>query len=130
VKIGAIITAVVAAGALSVGTYAFLSNASPYVTAKVARERPGVTCNVAGELVHETVRTDIAAGEIRFELKDESGETLPVVYKGAKPGNFDSAPKVSVMGVYRDGVFHADRILVKCPSKYESKGKSYARNGS
>jgi len=130
VKIGALVTAIVAAGALSVGTYAFLANASPYVTAKEARGRPGVSCNVAGELLHESVRTDIAAGEISFTLKDAGGETLPVVYKGAKPGNFDSAPKVSVLGVYREGTFHADRILVKCPSKYESKGKSYARNGS
>jgi cytochrome c-type biogenesis protein CcmE len=130
VRIGAIVTAVVAAGALSVGTYAFLANASPYVTAKEARTRPGVSCNVAGELVHESVRTDIAAGVIRFQLKDSNGELLPVVYKGAKPGNFDSAPKVSVLGVYEGDAFHAEKILVKCPSKYESEGKAYARTGS
>lgn len=129
-KLGAIFTAVVAAGAIGVGTYAFLAGANPYLTVKEARNRPGVTCNVAGDLVRESVRSDLTAGMLSFSIKDANGELLPVVYKGSKPGNFDSAPKVSVLGTYENGTFHAERILVKCPSKYESKGKNYAQNRS
>ena len=117
-------------GAVSLGGYAFFASASPYVTAKQARSQPGVTCNVAGALLRESIHNDLAAGELRFAIKDADGETLPIVYKGSKPGNFDSAPRVSVLGVFHGDAFQAERILVKCPSKYESKGKSYARNGS
>lgn len=129
-KFGAAFTAVVVIGAITIGAYAFFASASPYVTAKQARSQPGVSCNVAGNLLHETVRSDLGAGEMRFAIKDADGDVLPVVYKGSKPGNFDSAPRVSVLGVYRGNAFEAERILVKCPSKYESKDKSYARTGS
>lgn len=128
-RVGAIVTAIVAIGAVSVGTYAFLANASPYVTVKEAMSEPGRTCNVAGELLHETVRSDLAAGILTFQIKDDDGGTLPIVYKGSKPGNFDSAPRVSVLGAYKDGSFVAERILVKCPSKYEGGDKAKGYSG-
>ena len=130
VRIGAVLTVVVVAVAISLGAYAFFASARPYVTAKEARSQPGVSCNVAGELIHETVHNDLAAGEIRFEIKVADGNLLPIVYKGSKPGNFDSAPRVSVLGMYKGEVFQAERILVKCPSKYENKGGKYAQNPS
>lgn len=128
--IGAVLTTVVVAGAICAGTYAFLAESSPYVTAKVARTRPGSSCNVAGDLLHDTVRNDLTSNELHFSIKDSDGEILPVVYKGSKPGNFDSAPRVSVLGTYQSGEFQAERILVKCPSKYQSKGDNYAQNRS
>jgi len=123
VRLGAVLTAILVVGAVGGLTYAFFASASPYVTAKQARSQPGFTCNVAGDLIRDSIHNDLAAGELRFELKDTDGEILPV----SKPGNFDSAPRVSVLGSYSGDAFHADRILVKCPSKYESKGKSYVR---
>ena len=50
---------------------------------------------------------------------DERGSSLPVQYGGTKPGNFDQADQVVVIGRYQEGVFLADQLLVKCPSKYQ-----------
>jgi cytochrome c-type biogenesis protein CcmE len=46
-----------------------------------------------------------------------------VRYNNPKPANFEEAEQLVVQGRTQDGVFVADNILVKCPSKYnETKG--------
>jgi cytochrome c-type biogenesis protein CcmE len=52
-------------------------------------------------------------------MSDDQGEVMPVVFTGVKPGNFDEAEKVVVIGTFKEGAFHANQILVKCPSKYD-----------
>jgi cytochrome c-type biogenesis protein CcmE len=42
-----------------------------------------------------------------------------VEYSGTKPGNFEQADKVVLIGRYQNGIFSADQLLVKCPSKYQ-----------
>jgi cytochrome c-type biogenesis protein CcmE len=54
----------------------------------------------------------------KFNLTDEKGERITVVYDGAKPGNFEQATEVVCVGQYENGIFVAKEILVKCPSKY------------
>jgi cytochrome c-type biogenesis protein CcmE len=44
-----------------------------------------------------------------------------VVYKGVRPGSFEDGVEVLVEGRYKDGVFTAENVLTKCPSKYEAK---------
>jgi cytochrome c-type biogenesis protein CcmE len=44
---------------------------------------------------------------------------MMVVYDGAKPANFEQADQVVVIGRYENGLFVADQLLVKCPSKYQ-----------
>jgi cytochrome c-type biogenesis protein CcmE len=58
----------------------------------------------------------------RFRLRDEKGTVRRVRYPAPKPANFDRAEKVVVSGTMREGAFHADDILVKCPSKYKEQG--------
>jgi cytochrome c-type biogenesis protein CcmE len=53
-----------------------------------------------------------------FNLIDDGGERITVIYDGAKPGNFEQATEVVCVGQYENGKFHAKEILVKCPSKY------------
>ena len=57
-----------------------------------------------------------------FEIQDESGATMKVVH-ATKPGNFEDAIGVSAVGHYNaeKGVFEADRLMVKCPSKYQEQ---------
>ena len=63
--------------------------------------------------------------ELRFSIKDENNpqEVIDALYNGAKPDAF--APEVEALleGTYdRDtNLFLAKTLLVKCPSKYESK---------
>lgn len=61
-------------------------------------------------------------GEFVFSLRDEeTNETLQVKYSGTKPDQFDDAYHIVAVGKYdaEDSAFHAKKLLIKCPSKYE-----------
>ena len=69
---------------------------------------------------------------------DESGElsalkfylsyndsSLYVIYKGPRPRSFGREMDVVVEGTLgRDGVFKAERLLTKCPSRYQGESGS------
>ncbi len=57
----------------------------------------------------------------KFFMKDENGEEMLVVYRGAMPNNFESATSVVVTGSYQENYFYAKDILTKCPSKYQEQ---------
>lgn len=57
----------------------------------------------------------------KFYIRDDKGEEMLVVYKGAMPNNFESATSVVVTGSYQDNYFYAKEILTKCPSKYQEQ---------
>ena len=62
--------------------------------------------------------------EFSFSLKDEtSGETMRVKFDGIKPDQFDEAYHIVAVGKYvaADESFHAKKLLIKCPSKYEGQ---------
>jgi cytochrome c-type biogenesis protein CcmE len=123
VKPGAIIAALLAVGGVGLGVYAFMVNASPYVTAKEAMAAAGRRVHVAGTIDHASART--RSGVFSFVLVDEAGDKLPIEFHGMKPGNFESAPAASVEGSYEDGQFVAQRVSTQCPSKYEAEEKNY-----
>jgi len=75
---------------------------------------------VNGEIVPGSVHYDPGTLMLTMALRG-SQKNLPVVYHGAKPDYLDQAPSAVVEGkLGTDGVFQADQILLKCPSKYES----------
>ena len=60
--------------------------------------------------------------EFTFSLLDEvTGETMRVKFDGIKPDQFDEAYHIVAVGKYdaTDESFHAKKLLIKCPSKYE-----------
>ena len=62
--------------------------------------------------------------EFIFNLQDEeTGETMKVKFAGIKPDQFDDAYHVVAIGKYNaeDSAFHAKKLLIKCPSKYEGQ---------
>jgi cytochrome c-type biogenesis protein CcmE len=101
-----------------IGFTAFKDSLTPYVGFAEAQELERA-CQVMGEVDKENVHYDLENGELRFTIIDENGHTLPVSYQGVKPGNFDQAKSVVCNGQVIDGTFKADRLLVKCPSKYQ-----------
>lgn len=123
-KLGTLISIVVATLAVSGMVIAFLSNASPYVSVAEAKASTGDDLHLAGDLDKATLETDVRAREVRFTLKDEKGESMPVVYSGAPIANMGEATKVVAVGKCENGVFKAHRLLVKCPSKYEATNKA------
>mgnify|MGYP001144701678 CR=1 FL=1 len=110
---GALIVAFLAYGATS-----FKSNLTPYVSFDEARADGGKV-QVAGGLVPDSTRYVEADQNLRFGLVDEQGQTLQVVYEGIKPGNFEEATQIVAIGSWDGQSFHAEQLLVKCPSKYQ-----------
>lgn len=59
-----------------------------------------------------------------FNILDDKKNMIKVEYKDIKPDNFDAGYPVIVEGKFvRPGEFQADKLKVKCPSKYEEEAK-------
>ena len=79
----------------------------------------GEKVNVIGEVSAGSTEYDVENRMLTFTITGE-GESLAVVYEGTRPSNFDDGVEVVVEGNYNStGIFHADEIITKCPSKYE-----------
>jgi len=112
---------------LAYGTTSFKSNLTPYVTFEEAAATARKV-QVAGGLVENSTAYADASQELQFAMVDDNGNTMKVHYKGVKPGNFEEAVQIVAIGSYEAGVFEAEQLLVKCPSKYqglEDDVKSY-----
>ena len=103
--------------------HSFRSTLNPYVTlAEAARTERQV--QVIGYIMTpETIGYNQTTGKLQFKLIDDEGSETLVIYGGAKPDNLEHAENVVVVGIYRNGIFEADKLLVKCPSKYEKDGE-------
>lgn len=54
-----------------------------------------------------------------FTLVDEKGFEQKVYHNAPEPQDFRRSEKVVIIGSYKQDLFVADKILLKCPSKYE-----------
>ncbi len=93
---------------------------TPYVTLAEAQKTSRVV-QVKGERVPGSERYDFKRKEFVFKMKDKSGAVFEVRYYGVKPSNFEMATEVVAIGSYQNGVFQAQKLLVKCPSKYQAE---------
>ena len=107
----------------------FKETLTPYVSLEKAREADRVV-QVMGALQKGSSSYVAAQESLYFNLKDpKTSETLRVVYKGLKPANFEDAISIVAIGRFDTGakVFEADKLLVKCPSKYQgAEVKTYS----
>ncbi len=112
------------------GAGAFKSSLTPYVSFEVARSS-GNAVQVAGRLLANSTRFDEERGALAFTLVSEAGDTLTVTYKGMKPGNFEEATQIVAIGRFNGTALEAERLLVKCPSKYQGvEEKEYSSSSS
>ncbi|TYZ21931.1 cytochrome c maturation protein CcmE domain-containing protein [Selenomonas ruminis] len=103
--------------------YSFVDSVTPYVGIAEAQKASG-SVQVKGLLAESAEAPHMEGDYFVFTLRDEdTGETMPVRYHGAKPDQFDEAHHIVAVGKYKDGAFQADKLLIKCPSKYEQQGK-------
>lgn len=71
-----------------------------------------------GEVVGLNVREDKVS--FTFVLVDNDGTEQEVFYNEPVPADFTRSESVVVIGSYRnEEIFVADKILMKCPSKYQ-----------
>ena len=55
---------------------------------------------------------------ILFYAVDSKNDTTKVLFKGAKPQDFEKAEKIVIKGKHQDSLFYASEMILKCPSKY------------
>jgi cytochrome c-type biogenesis protein CcmE len=119
-KKGYIVAAVLALGFLVLGVTAFKTTLTPYVSFDVAKKTAG-SVQVMGSLEKGSERYDAATQELAFSIVDDHQRVMPVIYRGIKPANFRDALSIVAIGRYESGSLHAEKLLVKCPSKYQGQ---------
>ncbi len=99
-----------------------ISDSSTYADFAEAFDNPGSEFHVVGELAKdkETVYDPQTNPDMFvFHMKDANGEEKKVVLHKSKPQDFERSEQIVLIGeAGDDGAFHANEILMKCPSKY------------
>jgi cytochrome c-type biogenesis protein CcmE len=102
------------------------ANTSTYTDFGAAASNPGKEFHVIGKLVKEkpiVYDSKVDANKFTFYMTDQKGLEKMVVYKGAKPQDFEKSEQVVVIGKIEDDQFKASSLLLKCPSKYNEDKK-------
>jgi cytochrome c-type biogenesis protein CcmE len=121
-----IIVIIAAAVAIILST---AEDASTYVTFSEAYQMASSGNNkpihVVGELKKdaagnvEGIETGADKVSFSFIMIDDNGKEQKVYYNQPMPQDFTRSEKVVVIGRYRGENFYAEKILLKCPSKYQ-----------
>lgn len=97
----------------------FSQNASIYTDFSTAKDS-GKKVHIVGEWVNREVSEYNPERDLfTFFMADSTKSVELVHYYDPKPNNFEQAEKVVVVGGYENDKFVADKIVMKCPSKYE-----------
>jgi len=122
-KPGAVVAIDLTVVGLCAVVFSFIQNASPYVTVAQARDMRGDNLHLAGDIDRSTVKVASFDNTVTFKIVDEEGAEITVVYHGPPPANMGDATKVVAVGSMADDHFEAHKLLLKCPSKYESEAE-------
>lgn len=113
------------------GATAFMQTTVQYVSLEKAATATR-TVQVMGKIDFDMVSYSTDHTRLEFAIYDADAENeitatrMPVHYYGVVPGNFDQATSVVLKGKVGDeGVFVAQQMLVKCPSKYQGEEGEY-----
>jgi len=106
-------------------------DASSYVTFKDAHDMAldgnNTKIHVVGELKKSSEGEIIGLNpsddklSFTFMMVDENGIEQEVFYNEPMPADFKRSEQVVVIGSFQKGTFVADKILMKCPSKYQEE---------
>lgn len=112
-------------------------DASTYVTFEQAHEMAAQgnddKIHVVGELKKDERGEilGITPGEDKlsfsFIMVDENNKTQKVYHNAPMPADFTKSEKVVVVGAYKEDFFVADKILMKCPSKYQEEEIKFSK---
>ncbi|MGH8016620.1 MAG: cytochrome c maturation protein CcmE [Candidatus Zixiibacteriota bacterium] len=121
-----IIGSIIVLAALAWGVSSFMGSTVQYVSIAEARTTDR-TVQVLGKIDTEQVKYNSAESRLEFAIYDAQAtdkahaENLKIVYYGTVPGNFDQATSVVCKGMNKEEGFVAEKLLVKCPSKYQGE---------
>lgn len=89
----------------------------------------GERVRVSGNVIPGTIKHG-TNGALEFSITDGGG-AVNVNYNGIVPDVFKDDVEAVVEGVYSEsGIFQADILLAKCPTKYESTDVLYNDQGA
>ncbi|MCU0467788.1 MAG: cytochrome c maturation protein CcmE [Arcicella sp.] len=73
----------------------------------------------SGEIQDIIYNPAIDANHLEFTLTDNKGRSQKVVYNAPKPQDLGKAEQIVIIGNMEGQVFKCEKILLKCPSKYQ-----------
>ncbi|HRJ29257.1 MAG TPA: cytochrome c maturation protein CcmE [Cyclobacteriaceae bacterium] len=107
------------------------NDASTYVTFteayQMASSGKSKSIHVVGDLKKDAsgkvIGIEAGADKVSFSfvMVDEGGKEQKVYYNQPMPQDFIRSEKVVVIGGYKGEDFYAEKILLKCPSKYQEQ---------
>jgi len=112
------------------GATAFMKTTIQYVSIAEAKTATH-NVQVIGKIDFDVVNYNADDSRLEFAIYDiesdqpTTAERMNVVYYGVVPGNFDQATSVVLIGKPEQDSFVADKMLVKCPSKYQGEGGEF-----
>ncbi len=118
----AIAIAVIVSMSGSASTYVDFQQAATLATEGSARKVHVVgelSKDASGSIVGMMYKPQEDPNFFEFYLKDDKDKIQKVVYLNPMPQDFERSEKVVVIGAMKNDVFLADKILMKCPSKYQ-----------
>jgi cytochrome c-type biogenesis protein CcmE len=108
------------------------SDASTYVAfdeaERIGLQDPNQKVHVVGKLKKDAegrivglrFNPALDANRLQFIVKDSLGRENEVIYSAPKPQDFEKSENIVLVGSMRtDKIFYCDKILLKCPSKYQ-----------
>jgi len=125
-----IIGSVIIVAFIVVGFISFMGSKIEYVDFKEAQKRMK-TVEVKGLwLKDKETKYDASTNMFTFYMKDDNNTEMKVMLNDAKPNNFETAGELMIVakGKVKDNIFYADKVLTKCPSKYEGTGDQVKTN--
>lgn len=119
-----VVASIIIVGALVFGASTFIESNIEYMDFSMAQS-VNKKVQVKGKWVKEKdSKFDAAKSQFIFYMVDDNNQEVKVVLDGAKPNNFEMATEVVAKGRFKEGYFHANELLTKCPSKYEGDGQA------
>lgn len=71
--------------------------------------------NKEKELIYNPVED---ANHFSFYMYDNDSTECQIIFKGSKPQDIERSEQIVLTGKMEGNTFHASKILMKCPSKY------------
>ena len=105
------------------GSFAYYEDVGSFLSTD-APDGPALRgLRIHGFVVEGSVAKQMVEGYVDFAIHDDGSDaTLPVRYLGIDlPDVFGDGAEVVVEGRLEEGRFLAERVLAKCPSKYEAE---------
>jgi cytochrome c-type biogenesis protein CcmE len=110
--------------ALSIGAIlSTFADSSTYASFLEATKEPEREFHVVGKLDTSKVLSynpEKDANLFSFFLIDRDGTEKQVLFNGSKPQDFERSEQVVITGKMNGSIFEANKILMKCPSKYNN----------